>query len=47
MLQQKFSLSPKKDEEHALAKEKQDKKYKPFTNHTKEINTHTHTHIYI
>ena len=42
MFQQKvfFFLSPKKDEEHALAKEKQDKEYKPFTNHTKEINTH-------
>ena len=39
-----FFLSPKKDEEHALAKEKQDKEYKPFTNHTKEINTHIHTH---
>ena len=47
MFQQKvfFFLSPKKDEEHALAKEKLDKEYKPFTNHTKEINTHTHTHI--
>ena len=45
MSQQKKFLSPKREEGYAPAK--QSKKYKPFTNHMKRVNTHTHTHTHI
>ena len=45
MFQQKKFLSPKREEGYAPAK--QSKKYKPFTNHMKRVNTHTYTHTHI